>query len=142
MCKSGLFFWLITLILAQTASKVNSTPKHMSYNIDCATSTDADGWRKIPLSMNAILYLKSGTFSITRSGSSWGQTTASATPADRNTSNPAYGGAGGVCGDKAINVCGLVDLGNNRVEIQTQNAYTESVTSDVYWWAYCVEITG
>ena len=37
MCKSGLFFWLITLILAQTASKVNSTPKHMSYNIDCAT---------------------------------------------------------------------------------------------------------
>ena len=37
MCKSGLFFWLITLILAQTASKVNSTPNHMSYNIDFAT---------------------------------------------------------------------------------------------------------
>ena len=37
MCESGLFFWLITLILAQTASKVNSTPNHMSYNIDFPT---------------------------------------------------------------------------------------------------------
>lgn len=37
MCKSGLFFWLITLILAQTASKVNSTTNNVSYNIDFAT---------------------------------------------------------------------------------------------------------
>lgn len=37
MRKSGLFFWLITIILAQTASKVNSTPNHMSYNIDFTT---------------------------------------------------------------------------------------------------------
>lgn len=47
MCKSGLFFWLITLILAQTASKVNSTPKHMSYNIDFATLGNSLEWTTI-----------------------------------------------------------------------------------------------
>lgn len=139
MCESGLFFWLITLILAQTASKVNSTPKHMSYNIDFATSTDADGWIKVKLAKNAVMYAKQGSFSITMGGSTWTSRQVSAKPTDLDTNQTFRGIVSGTSGDKAINVCGLVDFGNGKVEIQTQNLYTGSVSSDIYWQAHIIQ---
>lgn len=129
-------------IMGGDVAQLSGTGVVTANNIDFTTSVDANGWRKIPLSMNAILYLKTGSFSITRSGSTWGETAASATPSDMNSNNLAYGGAGGSSDDNAINVCGFVNLSSNTVKIQTQNLYNSSVTSTIRWWAYCVEITG
>lgn len=67
MCKSGLFFWLITLILAQTASKVNSTPNHMSYNIDCATFPSLNAHTSNN-NINSDQYYDQYTYTVTQDG--------------------------------------------------------------------------
>ena len=108
-------------------------------NIDFATSTDADGWIKVKLAKNAVMYAKQGSFSITMGGSTWTSRQVSAKPTDLDTNQTFRGIASGTSSDKAINVCGLVDFGNGKVEIQTQNVYTGSVSSDIYWQAYIIQ---
>lgn len=112
----------------------------MPHNIDFTTSVGVDGWIKIQLANNTVLYAKQGSFSKTMTGSSWSATIVSSKPSDLNVSNTFRGVVGGTSGDKAINVCGLVDFSNGNVEIETQNVYTGTVTSDIYWQAYIISI--
>lgn len=111
-----------------------------SNNIDFTTSVGVDGWIKIQLANNTVLYAKQGSFSKTMAGNSWMSTIVSSKPSDLNVSNTFRGVVGGTSGDKAINVCGLVDFSNGNVEIETQNIYTGTVTSDIYWQAYIISI--
>ncbi len=107
--------------------------------IDFATSTDSNGWTKLPISDNAVAYFKKGSVSRTMSGRTWNEWTASAKPADLNTSHTYFGGAGGVSSDHAINVSGYIDFSAGKVQIQNQNIYDGSVSTTVYWWAFIIE---
>ena len=125
---------------AITSSEITTNKAGVtSQNIDCATSTDADGWIKVKLAKNAVMYAKQGSFSITMGGSTWTSRQVSAKPTDLDTNQTFRGIVSGTSGDKAINVCGLVDFGNGKVEIQTQNLYTGSVSSDIYWQAHIIQ---
>ena len=110
-----------------------------SHNIDFATSTDSNGWTKLPISDNVVAYFKKGTTSRTMEGRTWNDWTASAKPADLNTSHTYFGGAGGVASDHAVNVSGYIDFSAGNVKIQNQNIYEGSVTAIVYWWAFIIE---
>ena len=110
-----------------------------SNNIDFATSTDSNGWTKLPISGNVVAYFKKGTTSRTMEGRTWNDWTASAKPADLNTSHTYFGGAGGVASDHAVNVSGYIDFSAGNVKIQNQNIYEGSVTAIVYWWAFIIE---
>ena len=108
-------------------------------NIDFTTSVDANGWQRLPISSNVILYMKKGELQGSWNGRSWRQNTASAKPVSLNTSNIFYGCAGGVATDHAINVCGFVDWSTAAVQIQSQNMYEDSVNTRISWWSYIVE---
>ncbi len=125
---------------AITSSEITTNKAGVtSQNIDCATSVDADGWIKVKLANNAVMYAKQGSFSITMGGSTWTSRQVSAKPTDLDIYQTFRGIVSGTSGDKAINVCGLVDFGNGKVEIQTQNVYTGSVSSDIYWQAHIIQ---
>lgn len=109
-------------------------------NISATSSVDTVGWRKIQLSSNVNLYLSRQSFPITMSGDTWKETTVINKPVDLNLSNNCHGGAGGRASDHAINVCGAINFENGSVRIQTQNSYTDSVSTTIDWWAYIVEI--
>lgn len=120
---------------------ITNNVSHLGSNkIDFATSIDSADWQKVPLSGNAILYLKRGSFTKTMDGRTWTEQTASQKPADLNTSHTYFGGAGGVSSDHAINVSGYVDFSAGKVQIQNQNIYDGSVSTTIYWWAYIIEI--
>ena len=125
---------------AITSSEITTNKAGVtSQNIDCATSVDADGWIKVKLAKNTVMYAKQGSFSITMGGSTWTSRQVSAKPTDLDIYQTFRGIVSGTSGDKAINVCGLVDFGNGKVEIQTQNVYTGSVSSDIYWQAHIIQ---
>lgn len=107
--------------------------------IDFTISTGSDGWTKLPISDNAVAYFKKGLASRTMDGKTWNDWTASAKPADLNTSHAYFGGAGGLSTDKAINVGGYIDFSAGNVRIQTQNIYEGTVSTTVYWWAFIIE---
>ena len=113
-------------------------------NFSFAPSVDANGWRKIPVSKNLVLYFNEGTASVTVGGGTWKAVTQVTKPADLDTNNTYYGGAGALCGDHAMNACGWVRAGwsanAGSVEMQYQNAYSSSITTNAYWWAFIVEI--
>ncbi|MBQ9017528.1 hypothetical protein IJ118_00425 [Candidatus Saccharibacteria bacterium] len=118
--------------------KINGE-KWMSTKIDFTTSTDSNGWTKLPISDNAVAYFKKGSTSRSMSGITWNEWTASAKPADLDASHVFFGGAGGVSSDHAINVSGYIDSGG-RAQIQNQNIYNDTLPTTVYWWAFIIEI--
>lgn len=111
-----------------------------SDKLNLTNATDGSGWRKIQLSSSINLYLKEGSSSWTMGANTWNQMDASTKPADLNTSNTFFGGAGGLSLDHAINVCGNINSSSGGVQIQTQNIFSGSITTTIYWWAYIVEI--
>lgn len=110
-----------------------------SSNIDFTTSTDSEGWKKIPISNKINVYLNRGSYNKTMTPVSWGEETAAEKPIDLDTSNSFFGGVGGLSSDHAINVCGYIDWAGAKARVQLQNVHGGTVTSNIYWWAYIVE---
>lgn len=111
-----------------------------SQNIDFATSTDSVGWVEMPISNKIKIYLAKGKSYQVISGGHWREETMLNKPTNLDATHTFYGGAGGIAGDHAVNVCGYIQPNSGKVEIQIQNIYTDTVSCDISWWAYIVEI--
>lgn len=108
--------------------------------IDFATSTDSVGWKKVPISDNVVVYLAKGVSYQSMGGTTWRTEVVLDKPSDLDLSHELFGGAGGLAGDHAINVCGGVSSSTAKVTLQLQNIYEGTVSTDIYWWAYIIEI--
>lgn len=111
-----------------------------SHNIDFATSTDSVGWKKVPISDNVVVYLAKGVSYQSMGGNTWRTEVVSDKPSDLDLSHEFFGGAGGLATDHAINVCGGISSSTAKASLQLQNIYDGTVGSDIYWWAYIIEI--
>lgn len=107
--------------------------------IDFTTSTDSVGWKKVPISDNAVVYLAKGVSYQSMGGKTWREETMLNKPSDLDLSHEFFGGAGGVAGDHAINVCGYVNPSNAKPVVQLQNFYDGTVSAHISWWAFIVE---
>lgn len=103
-------------------------------------TTDTNTWHKIPLASNVVAYFSTGVYSKTMPPVSWTEETACEKPIELNTSNTFFGGVGGLSSDHAINVCGYIDWSGAKARVQCQNVHGGQVTSNIYWWAYIIEI--
>lgn len=108
--------------------------------IDFTITTDSVGWKKLPISDNVVIYLAKGESSKSMDGRTWRTEVMLDKPFDLDLSNQFFGGAGGLAGDHAINVCGGISSSTAKVTLQLQNIYEDTVSSDIYWWAYIIEI--
>lgn len=113
----------------------------MSSKVDFTTSTGSDGWTVIRLSDNLVLYLRKGVSRVTLEGGSWRSEEAAPKPADLNLSNYYVGVVGGEANDTAVSVSGAVQASGNVV-LAFKNSYAGTVTTDVYWGVYIMEIVG
>lgn len=111
-----------------------------SRNIDFATSTDSVGWKKVPISDNVVVYLAKGVSYQSMGGTTWRTEVVFDKPSDLDLSHEFFGGAGGLATDHAINVCGGISSSTAKASLQLQNIYDGTVGSDIYWWAYIIEI--
>lgn len=111
-----------------------------SKNIDFATSTDSVGWKKVPISDNVVVYLAKGVSYKSMGGTTWRTEVVSDKPSDLDLSHEFFGGAGGLATDHAINVCGGISSSTAKASLQLQNIYDGTVSTDIYWWAYIIEI--
>lgn len=108
--------------------------------IEFATSTDSNGWKKIPISDNVVIYLAKGESNKSMGGHTWRTEVMLNKPSGLDLSHAFFGGAGGLAGDHAINVCGGVSSSTAAATLQIQNVYEGTISTGIYWWAYIIEI--
>lgn len=122
-----------------TAQIVNSAVT--ADKITLTHATDTTGWTKLPISNNVNLYMNKGKFSVTMTASSWTSGTVCEKPDDLDTDNPFWGFVCARADDNAVIATGMVDHDNGKANVQRNNVYAGSVTTDINWQAFIVEIT-
>ena len=106
--------------------------------LDSETSTD-NGWTKIQLWANIILYFRTGSYNKTWNGSTWVNSTVVTKPSSLDTSKPFAGSVSSKANDNAINTSGWIN-GSGSVIVQEYNCYSGSVTTTVNYNAIIIQV--
>lgn len=110
----------------------------MSYNVDFATSTDANGWKEMNCGSFKI-YLKDDTVSVTVGGAQWKGEVFSAKPVNLDVNGTFSGVCSGQADDNAITVNGRINKSTGAVMFSLLNHYSQQITTTARWGAIIIE---